>query len=102
MAFRGWPIGLSLVGVGMAGDRRQALGARVQAIAAEHPPDPLLGDPQPAPLLARQLGGDPPGAEARVPERERDHALLEVRPDLVGHPRAPALPDPQRLKPTAV
>ena len=62
----------------------------------------MLGDPDPAPLLARELGGDPPGAEAWMPERERDHALLEVRADLVGHPRAPALPDPERLQPPAV
>jgi hypothetical protein len=35
-------------------------------------------------------------------EREGDDALLEVGADLVRHPRAPALPDPQRLQSPAV
>jgi hypothetical protein len=31
-------------------------------------------------------------------QREGDDALLEVRADLVGHPRPPALPHRQRLQ----
>jgi len=33
-----------------------------------------------------------------VTEREGDHALLELRPNLVRHPQPPALPDLQRLE----
>jgi hypothetical protein len=43
--------GLSLVGIGVAGDERQALGAGVEADPAQDPPHPVLGDPDPAPLL---------------------------------------------------
>src|SRR3954447_2297801 len=35
-------------------------------------------------------------------EREGDDPALEVRPDLVRHPRAPALADVERLKPPAI
>jgi hypothetical protein len=37
-----------------------------------------------------------------MPEREGDDALLEVRADLVGHPRPPPLADIERLTPPAV
>lgn len=61
-------LGAALVGVGVAGDQRQALGSGVEVEALEHAPDAVLGDPDPTPLLPREFGGDPPGAKAGVPE----------------------------------
>ena len=89
----------ALVGIAVAGDQREALVAGVQPNAAQHPPDAVLRDPQAAPLLPGQLGANPPGPEARVPERERDDPLLQVRADLVGHPRPPALADVSASRP---
>src|SRR3954452_13869145 len=90
-------IGLALVGIAMPSDQRQALGAGVQAHAAQHAPHPVLANPDPTPLLAGQLGADPTRPIARVPEREGDDPALEVRPDLVRHPRTPALADVEGL-----
>jgi len=64
----------------------------------QHPPDPVRGDLQAAPLLPRQLGADPLGTEPRLAEREGDDPLLQMRAELVGHPRPAPLPRPQRLK----
>jgi hypothetical protein len=86
----------------VAGDQRQALVAGVEPDALQDPPDAVLGDPDASPLVAAQLGRDPPRAVARVPEREGDHLLLEVGSDLVRHPRPAPLADPQRLEPPAV
>src|SRR3954452_24854211 len=49
-------IGLALVRIAMPSDQRQALGAGVQAHAAQHAPHPVLADPDATPLLAGQLG----------------------------------------------
>ncbi len=86
----------------MAGDGRQAVGARVQAHPDEHAPDAVLADPKATPLLAGQLGRDPAWPEARVRQGERDDPLLDVRSDLVGHPWAPALTHIERFKAPAV
>ena len=45
-----------LVGVGVAGDERQALWLGVQVVAAKDAPDTVLGDPDPAPFRAPELG----------------------------------------------
>ena len=47
--------GPKVVGLGVAGDERQALLLRVQVEAAKDAPDAMLGDPDPAPLLPPQL-----------------------------------------------
>src|SRR5207344_662048 len=47
-----------LVGRRVAGHQPQALGARVEAVAAEHLPDAVGGDDDGAPLVACQLRGD--------------------------------------------
>jgi hypothetical protein len=91
-------VGLALVGIAVAGDQRRALGARGQPHAAQHAPRAVLGDPDATPLRPRKLGADPPRPVAGVTEREGDDALLEVGPDLVGHPRPPALAHVERLK----
>ena len=85
----------------MAGDQGEALGAGVQVEAPQHRPDAVLGDPDPAPLRPGELGRDPPRPEAGVAEREGDDPELEVRADLVRHPRPPALADPQAVEAVA-
>ena len=62
----------------------------------------MLGDPDPAPLGPGQLGGDAPRAKARVTEGEGEDAVLEVRADLVGHPRPAPLADPQPVEAVAL
>jgi hypothetical protein len=37
-----------------------------------------------------------------MPERERDDALLKMRADLVGHPRAPAFADVEGFQAPAI
>ena len=71
-------------------------------MAAENPPDAVLGDSEPAPLLPGKFGRDAPRPAARMGQGEGQHALLDVRANLIGHPWAAALADPQRLKPPAV
>src|ERR1700756_2538935 len=102
MSLGRWWRGSSLVWVAVAGDQRQPPGPGVQAHSAKDTPDAMLGDPQPAPLLAGELGRDPPGPEPGVRQRERDDPLLQVRADLIRHPRPPPLPHVQRLKAPAV
>jgi len=87
----------------------RANGARNVAVGFPDPgfsrvgqPDAVLGNPNSAPFLARQLGRDPPGPQPRMAKREGDDLLLEVRTDLVGHPRPPALAHSQGLQPPAV
>jgi hypothetical protein len=91
-----WP---SLVGVAVARDQRQALATSVEPDPDQHPPDAVLRDANPTPLFPGRLGRDPPRTEAGMAERKGDHPLLQVRADLVRHPRPRALPDPQRLQP---
>src|ERR1700751_6038143 len=79
-------------------DQCQALCARVQAHAAEHPPDAVLGDPDATPLLPRELGGNAARAESGMGEAEGDDPLLQVRSDFVGLAWAAALANPQRLE----
>src|SRR5215207_6917549 len=95
-------LGASFVGIAVPGDQRQALVAGVQPDPAQDAPDAVLADPDAAPLLPGQLRADAPRAVAGVPEGEGDDPLLEVRADLVGHPRAATLPDVQRLKAPAI
>ncbi|MDQ3867507.1 MAG: hypothetical protein M3304_11910 [Actinomycetota bacterium] len=73
-----------LVGGGVAGDEREALGARGEAVAAQAAPDAVVGDAQAAPAGLPELGRDPPGAEAGVAEREGEDRLLEKRRELFG------------------
>src|SRR5215207_9106795 len=89
MALRRREIGLSLIRLRVAGDERQALGTGVQVEAPQDPPDAVLR-------------GDPPRPEPRPGQGEGDDPLLEMGADLVGHPRAAALPDPQSLHAPAV
>jgi hypothetical protein len=63
---------------------------------------PLAEILSPAPPLAGKLGGDPPRAQAGLGKREGEDALLQVRPELVRHPRPAPLPDPERLQTPAV
>src|SRR5215211_8373285 len=95
-------LGLALVGVGVTGDQGEALRARRQVKAPQHPPDAVLGDLDPAPLLSPQLGRDPPRPEAGVTEAEGEDPELQMGPDLVRHPRPPALADPQAVEPIAL
>lgn len=92
----------ALVAGGVARDEAEAAGAGVEAVAAKDAPDTVRRDRHRAPLLARELGADPLGAEAGVGEREGEDPLLEVGAELVRHPRSSALPDPQRLQAPAV
>src|SRR5262245_8615255 len=92
----------SLVGVGVAGDERQALLAGREAKAPKHEPDPVLGDPDPAPLGPGELAGDPPRPEPGVAEREGEDPVLEVGPRLVWHPRRPTLANPQAVEAIAL
>src|SRR5512132_975054 len=86
----------------VAGFQRQALGAGVEVEAAQDPVDAVLGDPDRAPLGSAELGGDPPGAKARMAEAEGEDPVLEVGPELVRHPRAPALSDPKSVESVAL
>src|SRR5712691_7423441 len=62
----------------------------------------MLRDLDAAPFVAGQLGADPPRAQTREAQRERDHLLLQMRANLVGHPRPPPLADVERLQAPAV
>ena len=53
------------------------------------------------PLRADQLGRDATRPIARMTERARDDPLLEMRADLVGHPRPPTFTHIKRLQPPA-
>src|SRR5262249_55069858 len=55
-----------------------------------------------APLLTAQLGSDPLRAQAGMGEGERDDPLLQMRPQLVRHPRPTPFPDPECLQAPAV
>jgi hypothetical protein len=91
-----------LVGSGVAGDQPQALGPGVQAVAAQDLPDTIGRDHDATPLLARQLGGHPPRAQAGMRQREADDALLDHLGQLVGHLRTTTLTRAQHLQPVAV
>jgi len=93
---------LALIGIGVAGDQGQALGAGVEVEALEHGPDAVLRDSDPAPFLPGEFGGDAPGPESWVPQGEGEHPVLEVGADLVGHPWLAPLPDPQPVKAVAL
>jgi len=60
-------LGRRLVGGTVAGDQREALGSRVEAVPAQTAPDPVRRDDDPAPARAAKLGGDPPGTEPGWP-----------------------------------
>jgi hypothetical protein len=90
------PLGLGLRARGLgrggvAGHEGQALGPGGKAVAAQDAPHAVGREHQAAPALARELGGDAPGAEAGVGQAEGQNALLDHRADLVGHPGRPAL-----------
>jgi hypothetical protein len=89
-------------GRGVARDEREALGTRVQAVAAQHLPDPVRGDDDPAPLLARELARDAPRSEPGVRDREAEDPLLDHPRQRVGHLRAPPFPRAQHLQPVAI
>src|SRR5207344_3523176 len=91
-----------LVGRRVAGHQPQALGARVEAVAAEHLPDAVGGDDDGAPLVACQLRGDALGPESGVCDREAEDPLLDHLRQLVGHLGATALPGAQHLQAVAV
>jgi hypothetical protein len=97
-----WRRGRALVGVAVPGDQGQALGAGVEPKADEDAPNAVLTDPQAAPFLSGEFGADASGSEAGVRQGEGDDPLFDVRPDLVGYPRAPALTNVERLKAPAV
>src|SRR5204862_199377 len=78
-----------VVGGTVAGDERQPLGARVEAVAAQAAPDAVGGDDEAAPLLAPQLGGDAPRPQPGVGDGEGEDALLEQGRELVRHQRPP-------------
>jgi hypothetical protein len=90
--------GLALVDGRVARDQGEPFAPRVQPVPFQHPPDAVRRDPQAAPLLPRQLGADPLRAEPGLAEREGDDPLLQMRPELVRHPRPAPLPRPQRLQ----
>ncbi|MDP8909415.1 MAG: hypothetical protein M3N47_09955 [Chloroflexota bacterium] len=69
----------------VAGDERQALGARVQAMTTQRLVDPVGRDLQAAPLGARQARRDPLRTQPGMTKRERHDALLDDRRELVGH-----------------
>src|SRR3954454_12106539 len=75
--------------------------AALDGMSSSCSPDAVLADAQPAPLLARELGRGPARPERRVTERN-DDPLLEVRADLVGHPRPAALTTIQRFQAPAI
>src|SRR5207248_9164127 len=75
-----------------------AISITVTPLATPSFPTRRSSDLSPPHLGPRQLGGDPPRPIARVPERERHDPLFEVRADLVGHPRPPALAHVQRFQ----
>jgi hypothetical protein len=87
-----------LVGRRIAGDECQPFRPRVEAVAAQHPPHAVGRHDDPAPLRARQLGGDPIRPNAGVTEAKRDDPLLDHRRELTGHPRPAPLPGPQHLQ----
>jgi hypothetical protein len=92
----------ALVAGGVAGDEREPACASVEAVSAKTAPDAVGGDAKSSPALARELGRDAPGTEAGMGEREGEDALLEVRPELVGHARAAALSHSESLQAPAV
>jgi hypothetical protein len=71
-------------------------------VAAQHLPDSVGRDGQPAPLRASELCGDAPGPHPRMSEREPNDALLDERRELVGHHRSPPLARTQHLKAVAI
>src|SRR5215204_3921454 len=91
-----------LVGSAVAGDQREPLGARVEAMPAKTAPHPVGGDDQPAPLAPAQLASDPPRPKAGIGEREGDDPLLNQRRELIGHPRPAPLTRSQHLQPMPV
>jgi len=91
-----------LIGRCVAGDQPQSPGTGVEAVAAEHLPDAVGRDDDPAPPLPPQLRGDALGSKAGMPQREGDDPLLNHLGELVGHPWRPPLPGPQHLQPVAL
>jgi len=91
-----------LVGGRVAGDEGEPFGSRVQAVAAEHLPDPVGRDDDAAPLGPGQLAGYALGAETRVGDREAEDPLLDHLRQLVGHPRTAPLSGTQHLEAVAI
>ena len=69
---------------------------------AQTAPDAVGRDAQTSPALASELRRDPARTEAGMREREGEDALLEVRAELVGHPRPASLSDSERFQAPAI
>jgi hypothetical protein len=87
-----------LVGCGVAGDEREALPPRGEAVTTQAAPDAVVRDEQAAPALAPELSGDAGGTESGVTESEGDDPALDQRGELVGHARPAPLPRAQDLQ----
>ena len=82
---------------GVAGDETQSFSSGVETVAAEDPPDPVRGELEATPLLARQLRTQAVGTPARVGQGQPQHPLLDHRRDRVRHPRLATLARTQHL-----
>jgi hypothetical protein len=79
---------------GVAGDQPIALGARVEAVAAQRPPHPIGQQPDAAPGGSGELGGDAGRTEPGVAKGEGGHSLLDELAGGIDHARHPALSRP--------
>lgn len=59
------------------GNQSQALASGVQPVPAQHAPDPVGRELEPAPQRPRQLGGDAGWPKPGMSQREGDDALLD-------------------------
>src|SRR6266542_1780283 len=83
---------------GVAGDERQTLAPRGDAVARQDLEHARARDDQAAPCRAAQLRGDTPWTQAGLAQGEGDDSLLEEGRELVGHARRTALTRPQDLQ----
>ena len=90
--------GRGLVGGAVAGDQREALRARREAVPARAAPEAVGGDDDAAPARTAKLGGDPLRTKPGMTEREGDKPLLDEQRELVGHLRPTALARTQHLE----
>jgi hypothetical protein len=87
-----------LIGRLVAGDQPEPPDAGVQAVTAQHLPDAVGRDDDPAPLLAGELGRDALGTKAGMSDREADDPFPDHLRQLVGHLRPASLPGPEHLE----